>query len=228
MGIIEVMKMMNSVPAGIARHDRRDLRRQRAARSSTASRSSACSRMTRIDRHRRHHDARRQPEPVGRDRPDDAATCWPSRRRWSASASTRSTSRRARTWPCRCATTARTRGSGSGRQRGDAATRRSASSRPACASSRGEPCDEDVMALAFRCVVRNGIRRLQIADPANDPDAPRASPRWPARRASRRSWSGSPTRSAPCTRTPTTPSGPRRSRTAATSTACTSRTRAGC
>jgi oxaloacetate decarboxylase alpha subunit len=32
------------------------------------------------------------------------------------------------------------------------------------------PCDEDVMRLAFRCVVRNGIRRFQVADPTNDPD----------------------------------------------------------
>ncbi len=31
------------------------------------------------------------------------------------------------------------------------------------------PCDEDVMRLAFRCVVRNGIRRFQFAEPANDP-----------------------------------------------------------
>ena len=31
------------------------------------------------------------------------------------------------------------------------------------------PADEDVMRLVFRCVVRNGIRRFQIADPSNDP-----------------------------------------------------------
>jgi oxaloacetate decarboxylase alpha subunit len=30
------------------------------------------------------------------------------------------------------------------------------------------PCDEDVMRLAFRCVVRAGIRRFQIIDPSND------------------------------------------------------------
>jgi oxaloacetate decarboxylase alpha subunit len=30
------------------------------------------------------------------------------------------------------------------------------------------PVDEDVIRLAFRCVVRNGIRRFQIAEPAND------------------------------------------------------------
>jgi oxaloacetate decarboxylase alpha subunit len=34
-----------------------------------------------------------------------------------------------------------------------------------------QPCDEDVMRLAFRCVVRNGIRRFQFAEPANDPSA---------------------------------------------------------
>ena len=31
------------------------------------------------------------------------------------------------------------------------------------------PANEEVMALVFRCVVRNGIRRFQIVDPANDP-----------------------------------------------------------
>ena len=32
------------------------------------------------------------------------------------------------------------------------------------------PADEDVMRLSFRLVVRNGIRRFQIADPSNDPE----------------------------------------------------------
>ena len=32
------------------------------------------------------------------------------------------------------------------------------------------PANEEVMALVFRCVVRNGIRRFQIVDPANDPE----------------------------------------------------------
>ncbi len=31
------------------------------------------------------------------------------------------------------------------------------------------PADEDVIRLSFRLVVRNGIRRFQIADPSNDP-----------------------------------------------------------
>jgi oxaloacetate decarboxylase alpha subunit len=31
------------------------------------------------------------------------------------------------------------------------------------------PANEEVMALVFRCVVRNGVRRFQIVDPANDP-----------------------------------------------------------
>ena len=31
------------------------------------------------------------------------------------------------------------------------------------------PADEEVMRLAFRCVVRNGIRRFHVADPSNDP-----------------------------------------------------------
>ncbi|MBX5443397.1 MAG: biotin carboxyl carrier protein [Solirubrobacteraceae bacterium] len=31
------------------------------------------------------------------------------------------------------------------------------------------PAEEDVMALSFRLVARNGIRRVQIADPSNDP-----------------------------------------------------------
>jgi oxaloacetate decarboxylase alpha subunit len=30
------------------------------------------------------------------------------------------------------------------------------------------PADEEVIRLSFRCVVRNGIRRFQIADPSND------------------------------------------------------------
>ena len=33
------------------------------------------------------------------------------------------------------------------------------------------PAGEDVMNLVFRCVVRNGIRRFQIAEPSNDPEA---------------------------------------------------------
>jgi oxaloacetate decarboxylase alpha subunit len=32
------------------------------------------------------------------------------------------------------------------------------------------PADEDVMRLSFRLAVRNGLRRIQIADPSNDPD----------------------------------------------------------
>jgi oxaloacetate decarboxylase (Na+ extruding) subunit alpha len=31
------------------------------------------------------------------------------------------------------------------------------------------PADEEVMRLAYRCVVRNGIRRFLVADPSNDP-----------------------------------------------------------
>jgi oxaloacetate decarboxylase (Na+ extruding) subunit alpha len=40
-----------------------------------------------------------------------------------------------------------------------------------------QPCDDDVMRLAFRCVVRNGIRRFQFAEPANDPQALRRAAR---------------------------------------------------
>jgi oxaloacetate decarboxylase alpha subunit len=32
------------------------------------------------------------------------------------------------------------------------------------------PCDEEVMRLSFRLVARNGLRRLQFADPSNQPD----------------------------------------------------------
>jgi len=39
------------------------------------------------------------------------------------------------------------------------------------------PCDEDLMRLSFRCVVRNGIRRFQFADPTNDPDRLKAAAR---------------------------------------------------
>ena len=31
------------------------------------------------------------------------------------------------------------------------------------------PADEEVMALSYRLVARNGLRRVQIADPSNDP-----------------------------------------------------------
>ena len=34
------------------------------------------------------------------------------------------------------------------------------------------PANPDVMALSLRLVVRNGLRRLQIADPSNDPVSP--------------------------------------------------------
>jgi oxaloacetate decarboxylase alpha subunit len=40
-----------------------------------------------------------------------------------------------------------------------------------------KPCDTDVMRLAFRCVVRNGIRRFQIIDPANNPSTLRGMAR---------------------------------------------------
>jgi oxaloacetate decarboxylase alpha subunit len=33
------------------------------------------------------------------------------------------------------------------------------------------PAGEDVIRLVFRCTVRNGIRRFQIAEPSNDPDS---------------------------------------------------------
>ena len=33
------------------------------------------------------------------------------------------------------------------------------------------PAGEDVIRLVFRCVIRNGIRRFQIAEPSNDPEA---------------------------------------------------------
>ncbi len=33
------------------------------------------------------------------------------------------------------------------------------------------PAGEDVIRLVFRCVARNGIRRFQIAEPSNDPEA---------------------------------------------------------
>ena len=33
------------------------------------------------------------------------------------------------------------------------------------------PAGEDVIRLSFRLVARNGIRRMQIADPSNDPDS---------------------------------------------------------
>jgi oxaloacetate decarboxylase alpha subunit len=32
------------------------------------------------------------------------------------------------------------------------------------------PCDEEVMRLSYRLVARNGLRRIQFADPSNEPD----------------------------------------------------------
>ena len=79
-------------------------------------------------------------------------------------------SRRARTWPCRCASTRRTPGSGCG------SSRAAMPSTPLSFITTGMrfiswvPADEELMRLSFRCVVRNGIRRFQVADPANDTD----------------------------------------------------------
>ena len=70
------------------RDDRRGLRRGRAAGRRRRA-AVPGPRHERRRRDRRHHDARRQPEPVGRDRADDARTCSRSRRRWTASASAR-------------------------------------------------------------------------------------------------------------------------------------------
>ena len=55
--------------------------------------------------------------------------------------------------------------------RGDAATRSLNFITTGMRFIAWQPCDEDVMRLAFRCVVRNGIRRFQFAEPANDPEA---------------------------------------------------------
>ena len=49
------------------------------------------------------------------------------------------------------------------------------------------PADEDVIRLVFRCIVRNGIRRIQIVDPSNDPLGCGGSRSSRVRRASRRS-----------------------------------------
>ena len=50
-----------------------------------------------------------------------------------------------------------------------------------------EPAEEDVIRLALRLVMRNGIRRVQIADPMNDPRALAAGRDSPSRRGRRRS-----------------------------------------
>ena len=65
-------------------------------------------------RTRRRLAARRQPEPVGRDRPAHRARRCRSRRCWSGSASARWTTAPAPRWACWCAPTGRTRGSCSG------------------------------------------------------------------------------------------------------------------
>ncbi len=50
-----------------------------------------------------------------------------------------------------------------------------------------EPADEEVMALVFRCVARNGVRRIQVADPMNDPQALEHVAKLAKREGSRRS-----------------------------------------
>ena len=91
-----------------------------------------------------------------------------------------------------------------------------------------QPCDEDVMRLAFRCVVRNGIRRFQFAEPANDPEALRRVARMAREEGVEEIVVGSPIRSARCTHTRITPNASRRWPIAPTSTASISRIRAAC
>ena len=184
------------------------------------------------DRVRRHDDAGRQPEPVGRDRADHARRARRSRRRWTGSATTRSTSPRAPTWPSRCASTEE-----------DPWERIRLVSAAMPDTPLGMittgmrfiswvPADaEDVMrALVPAASSATASGAMQIADPSNDParlrrarrDRPRRGHRGGGGRAhlldQRRAH-----------RTPTTPSGRRRWRDCARRwTACTSRTPAGC
>ena len=63
------------------------------------------------------------------------------------------------------------------------------------------------MRLALRCVIRNGVRRIWVAESMNDVATDLADRRASrGTRAPRRSWSGSSTASAPSTPTTTTPS----------------------
>mgnify|MGYP003693710525 CR=1 FL=1 len=162
-------------------------------------------------RHRRHDDPRRQPEPVERHGPDDRRHPWRSPRRWIASASTRWTSRRARTWPCAV------------RFHHEDPWERlrlvsaAMPSTPLSFITSGMrfitwvPVDEDVMRLAFRCVVRNGIRRVPGGGPRPTIPAACGGGRGRARGGRRGDRDRrSRTRSARCTRTPTTPSAPPR------------------
>ena len=123
----------------------------------------------RTDRVHRHHHSRRQPEPVERHRADHARRAGHRAASSTGSATTRWISPPRPTWRSACASIARIRGSGIRLvSRGDADT-------PLGMITTGMrfiswvPADEEVMALSFRLVVRNGLRRLQIADPSNDP-----------------------------------------------------------
>ena len=121
-------------------------------------------------RHRRHDDARRQPEPLGRDRPHghDILAIAPTLERvgFHALDFTSSTHMAVSVpLPPRGPV-----GADPAHARGDADTLLNFIT-TGMRFIAWQPCDEDVMRLAFRCVVRNGIRRFQFAEPANDPQA---------------------------------------------------------
>ena len=167
--LIEVMKMMNAVPAGIAGTIVEVCAENAAARRVRRAALPRRAGSERPRRHRRHDDPRRQPEPLERDRPDDGGhprdraddrpRRLPRRRLQLEHAHGRR----------RSASTARIPGSGS------ASSARRCPNTPLSFITPGMrfitwvPADEDVMRLAFRCVARNGIRRFQIVDPSNDP-----------------------------------------------------------
>ena len=153
---------------GGLRHDRRGLRRERPAGRVRRSRSSASKRMTRVvdivDTTTRDGNQ----SLWGATGLTDRRTSSRSRRRWTGSAFARSTSPRARTWRCRCASIARIPGSDP------------AGAAPRCRHAAQPDHDrnalhllgasgEDVMRLRSGSRVRNGIRRFQFADPSNDP-----------------------------------------------------------
>ena len=164
--------MMNPVPAGVAgtivevcaenaelvEHDVPLFRVREPTRSAG-------------DRHRRHDHARRQSEPLERDRPDDAGHRSRSRRRSTASASTRadfsSSTHMAVAGPLPRGGPV---GAAPARQRGDAEhAAQLHHDRDALHLVGAVRRGPDAALLPLRR--RNGIRRFQVADPTNDPRA---------------------------------------------------------
>ena len=195
MCIIEVMKMMNSVAAGVTGRSSRCARRTaelveygqplfRVAPASTPQFRTPPGSIEFVDTSTRDGNQ----SLWSATGPDDPGRARRSRRRWIASATTRSISPRARIWRSRCASTTRTRGSGSG------SSAQAMPDTPLGMITTGMrfiswvPADEDVIGLSFRLVGpqrdppppdRRPIQRSRAPEAARG-DGPRArgSRRW--------------------------------------------------